>query len=77
MGGCMVKRFDSISVVNISMLDKLEEVAVIKRVREHLERYNPRVFTHTGVIAGKHYIVSVKRLGFNVEIEISDRMIEK
>ena len=73
----MVKRFDNISVVNTSILDKLDEVAVVKRVKEHLERYNSRMFTHTGVITGKQYLVSVKRFGFNVEIEISDRMIEK
>lgn len=75
MGGCMTKRFDTTSVVNDSALNQLEEVAVVKRVKEHLERYNSRMFTHTGVIAGKHYIVSVKRLGFNVEIEISDRVL--
>ena len=71
----MTKRFDSTSVVNHSALNNLEETAVIKRVKEHLERYNSRMFTHTGVIAGNHYIVSVKRLGFNVEIEITDRVI--
>lgn len=66
------KQFDTMSVVNDSALNHLEEIAVVKRVKEHLERYNSRMFTHTGVIAGKQYLVSVKRLGFNIEIEISD-----
>ena len=72
----MTKRFDSISVVNNSALSDLEETAVVKRVKEHLERYNSRMFTHSGVIAGKQYVVSVKRLGFNVEIQITDRVID-
>lgn len=71
----MVKQFDTMNVVNDSALNHLEEIAVVKRVKEHLERYNSRMFTHTGVIAGKQYLVSVKRLGFNTEIEISDRVI--
>ena len=69
------KQFDTMSVVNDSALNQLEEIAVVKRVKEHLERYNSRMFTHTGVIAGKQYLVSVKRFGFNVEIEISDRVM--
>lgn len=71
----MVKQFDTISVVNDSALNQLEEIAVVKRVKEHLERYNSRLFSHSGVIAGKQYVVTVKRFGFNTEIEISDRVI--